>query len=71
MITLLNAMRFKKVKESAKTDSLNYGKSLSKNRTPVTFLIEKTDYYNGLLFFINSIKGKVIVDYYKTNFPTC
>lgn len=59
-----------KKKESAKTDSLNYGKSLSKNRTPVTFLVEKTDYNNGLLFFINSIKGNVIIDYYKTNFPT-
>ena len=58
-------------KESAKTDSLNQGKSLSKNGTPVTFLIEKTDYNNGLLFFINSIKGKVIIDCYKTNFPTC
>ena len=70
MITLLNAMRLKKVKESAKTDSLNYGKSLSKNGSPVTFLVEKTDYNNGLLFFINSIKGKVIIDYYKTNFLT-
>ena len=57
-------------KESAKTDSLNQGKSLSKNGTPVTFWIEKTDYNNGLLFFINSIKGKVIIDDYKTNFPT-
>ena len=57
-------------KESAKTDSLNQGKSLSKNGTPVTFLIEKTDYNNGLLFFINSIKGEVIIDDYKTNFPT-
>ena len=43
----------KKVKKSAKTDSLNQGTSLSKNGTPVAFLIEKTDYYNGLLFFIN------------------
>ena len=59
MITLLNAMRFKKTKESAKTDSLNQGKSLSKNGIPVSFLVEKTDYNNGLLFFINSIKGKV------------
>ena len=57
-------------KDSAKTDSLNQGKSLSKNGTPVTFLIEKTDYNSGLLFFINSIKGKVIIDDYKTNFPT-
>ncbi len=64
------SVKFRK-KESAKTDSLNQGKSLSKNGTPVTFLIEKTDYNNGLLFFINSIKGKVIIDYYKTNFPTC
>ena len=62
--------RFKKVKESVKTDSLNQGKFLSKNGTPVAFLVEKTDYSNGLLFFINSIKGKVIIDYYKTNFPT-
>lgn len=60
----------KKVKESAKTDSLNQGKSLPKNGTPVAFLVEKTDYSNSLLFFINSIKGKVIIDYYKTNFPT-
>ena len=60
----------KKVKKSAKTDSLNQGKSLSKNGTPVTFLVEKTDYSNGLLFFINNIKGKAIIDYYKTNFPT-
>ena len=62
--------RFKKAKESVKTDSLNHGKSLSKNGTPVAFLVKKTDYSNGLLFFINSIKGKVIIDYYKTNFPT-
>ena len=70
MITLLNAMRYKKVKESVKKDSLNYGKFLAKNGTPVAFFVEKTDYNNGLLFFINSIKGKVIIDYYKTNFPT-
>ena len=43
---------------------------ITKNGTPVTFLIEKTDYNSGLLFFINSIKGKVIIDDYKTNFPT-
>ena len=49
----------KKVKKSVKTDSLNQGKSLSKNGTPVAFLVEKTDSSNGLLFFINSIKGKV------------
>ena len=60
----------KKVKESVKTDSLNQGKSLSKNGIPVAFLVEKTDYNNGLLFFIYSIKGKVIIDYYKTNFLT-
>jgi len=36
----------KKVKESAKTDSLNRGKSLSKNGIPVAFLVEKTDYNN-------------------------
>lgn len=62
--------QMQKVKESEKTDSLNQGKFLSKNGTPVTFLIEKTDYNNGLRFFINSIKGKVIIDYCKTNFPT-
>ena len=67
---IIKCYEVKKIKESAKTDSLNYGKSLSKNRTPVTFLVEKTDYNNGLLFFINSIKGNVIIDYYKTNFPT-
>ena len=43
----------KKVKKSVKADSLNQGKSLSKNGTPVAFLVEKTDYNNGLLFFIN------------------
>ena len=50
-----------------KTDSLNEGKSLSKNGSPVTFLIEKSDYDYSLLFFINRIKGKVIIDYHKTN----
>ena len=60
----------KKVKKSVKTDSLNHGKSLPKNGIPVAFLVEKTDYSNGLLFFINSIKGKIIIDHYKTNFPT-
>ena len=54
-----------------KTDSLNEGKSLSKNGSPVTFLIEKSDYVYSLLFFINRIKGKVIIDYYKTNAPAC
>lgn len=66
---IIKCYEVKKIKESAKTDSLNYGKSLSKNGIPVAFLVEKTDYNNGLLFFINSIKGKVIIDYYKTNFP--
>ena len=54
-----------------KTDSLNEGKSLSKNGSPVTFLIEKSDYDYSLLFFINRIKGKVIIDYHKTNAPAC
>ena len=54
-----------------KTDSLNEGKSLPKNGSPVTFLIEKTDYDYRLLFFINRIKGKVIIDYHKTNAPAC
>ena len=67
---IIKCYEVKKTKESAKTDSLNQGKSLSKNGIPVSFLVEKTDYNNGLLFFINSIKGKVIIDYYKTNFPT-
>ena len=67
---IIKCYEVKKIKESAKTDSLNQRKSLSKNGTPVAFFIEKTDYNNGLLFFINSIKGKVIIDYYKTNFPT-
>ena len=50
---------------------LNEGKSLSKNGSPVTFLIEKSDYDYSLLFFINRIKGKVIIDYHKTNAPAC
>ena len=54
-----------------KTDSLNEGKSLSKNGSPVAFLIEKTDYEYSLLFFINRIKGKIMIDYYKTNPPAC
>ena len=47
--------------------NLNKRKSLSKNGSPVTFLIKKTDYNYHLLFFINRIKGKVIIDYHKTN----
>lgn len=54
-----------------KTDSLNEGKSLSKNGSPVTFLIEKTDDDYSLFFFINRIKGKVIIDYHKTNAIAC
>lgn len=54
-----------------KTGSLNEGKSLSKNGSPVTFLIEKSDYDYSLLFFINYIKGKIIIDYHKTNAPAC
>ena len=50
-----------------KTGSLNEGKSLSKNGSPVTFLIEKTNDDYSLFFFIKRIKGKVIIDYHKTN----
>ena len=53
------------------TDSLHEGKSLSKNGRPVTFLIKKTDDDYCLLFFINRIKGKVMIDDHKTNAPTC
>ena len=35
-----------------KTDSLNEGKSLSKNGSPVTFLIEKTDDDYSLFSFV-------------------
>ena len=57
-----------KIKETCiKTDSLNEGKSLLKNGSPVTFLIEKTNDDYSLFFFINRIKGKVIIDYHKTN----
>ena len=48
-----------------KTDSLNEGKSLSKNGSPVTFLIEKTDDDYSLFFFINRIKDKVILIFTK------
>ena len=54
-----------------KTDSLNEGKSLSKNGRPVTFLIEKTDDDYSLFSFVNLIKDKVIIDYHKTNAPAC
>ena len=54
-----------------KTDSLNEGKSLSKNGSPVAFLIEKTDDDYRLFSFINRIKGKIIIDYHKTNALTC
>ena len=37
---------------------LNERKSLSKNGSPVTFLIEKSDYDYSLFFFIYRIKGK-------------
>ena len=51
-----------KIKETCiKTDSLNEGKSLLKNGSPVTFLTEKTDDDYSLFFFINRIKGKVII----------
>ena len=53
-----------------KTDSLNEGKSLSKNGSPVTFLIEKTDDDYSLFFFINRIKGKVIIDYSQNECPS-
>ena len=54
-----------------KTDSLNKWKTLSKNGSPVTFLIEKTDDDYSLFFFINRIKGKVIIDYHKTKAIAC
>ena len=54
-----------------KTDSLNEGKSLSNNGSPVTFLIEKTDDDYSLFSFVNRIKDKVIIDYHKTNAPVC
>ena len=53
-----------------KTDSLNEGKSLSKNGSPVAFLIEKTDDNDCLVFLINDIKGKVMIDDHETNAPT-
>lgn len=46
---------------------INEGENLSKNGSPVTFLIEKTNDDYSLFFFINRIKGKVIIDYHKTN----
>ena len=52
------------------TDSLDEGESLSKNGSPVAFFIEKTDDDYHLFFFINRIKGKVMIDYYETNPPT-
>ena len=54
-----------------KTDSLNEGKALSKNGSPVTFLIEKTDDDYSLFFFINRIKDKVIINFHKTNALAC
>lgn len=53
------------------TDSLNKGKSLTKNGIPVTFLIEKSYYDYHLLFFINSVESKVTIDYNKSDSPTC
>lgn len=61
----------KAVRGACKTDYLNEGKSLSKNGSPVAFLIKKADYDYSLFFFINCIKGKVLIDYYKTNVPAC
>ena len=46
-----------KIKETCiKTDSLNEGKSLLKNGSPVTFLIEKTDDDYSLFFLYQSYK---------------
>lgn len=44
------------------TDSLNKGKSLTKNGIPVAFLKEKSYYDYHLLFFINGVESKVIID---------
>ena len=49
---------------------LNERKALSKNRNPVAFLIEKTDDDHHLFFFIDRIKGKIVIDHYETNLPT-
>lgn len=53
------------------TDSLNKGKSLTKNGVPVAFLKEKSYNNYRLLFFIYCIKSKVIIDYNISDFPAC
>ena len=52
-----------------KTDSLNEGKSLSKNGSPVAFLIKKADYDYTLSFFINCIKGKIVIEIITERIP--
>ena len=51
------------------SDSLNKGKTLTKNGIPVAFLKEKSYYDYHLLFFINRVKSKVIIDYNESNSP--
>lgn len=43
-------------------DSLNKGKSLSKNGRPVAFMIEKSNYNYHMFFFVNHIKCKEVID---------
>jgi len=66
-LNIVNALK----RNLHKTDSLNKWKTLSKNGSPVTFLIEKTDDDYSLFSFVNLIKDKVIIDYHKTNAPAC
>ena len=66
-LNIVNALK----RNLHKTDSLNKWKTLSKNGSPVTFLIEKTDDDYSLFFFINRIKDKVIINFHKTNAPAC
>ena len=54
-------------KGTCATDSLNKGKTLTKNGIPVAFLKEKAYYDYHLLFFIDCVESKVIIDYNKFN----
>ena len=49
---------------------LQNGKSLSKNGSPIAFLIKKADDKYDLFFFINRIKSQIMIDLYETNPPT-
>ena len=56
-------------KGTCMTDSLNKGKSPTKNGIPVAFLKEKSYYDYHLLFFINRVESKVIIDYNESDSP--